>query len=109
MIAARGVLRPIDGRREEAKLAATELMSRCAGDDGLLVYCFTVDEDTEHLVVIEAYRDSAAWIGHMKQGSFERMNSAAAIVSFEIYGDEPSPELKEILSGLGSYKSHRSI
>lgn len=100
---------PQPGQEEESKAAARELTEKSQDHEGLIGYCWNLDEDTQDLHVIEVHENETSVLNHIAHTDFSRLGSISTVKDVRMFGGRPSPALLEALSGFGEYKVYPSL
>ena len=93
-----------DGRLEDARALAAEMVDSTKQESGTLGYEWYLSDDGSRLHINERFADSDAAMVHM--GAFgaryaARFTDCVQPTSLSVYG-EPSDELRSVLDGIGA-------
>ncbi|HUO15809.1 MAG TPA: putative quinol monooxygenase [Verrucomicrobiae bacterium] len=94
-----------DGKLEEFKTVAREMVDATRKEAGTLGYEWYLSSDGQRCQLLETYADADALLAHFGgpavQIGVPKMMVTANVTGFQVYGD-PGPKAKEILSGFGA-------
>jgi hypothetical protein len=94
---------PAPGQEAESQSAAREL-TESSKSHGMIDYFWNLDRDTQELHVVEVHQDESSVLRHIALSDVSRLAAVTTFADIRIYGDEPSQELLDVLSGFGEYK-----
>jgi len=109
MIVLTCTLTPHEGRADDARAATLDLMRESVDHVGLLRYFWTEDEGTHEFHLVEVHENEASVFNHVELADVSALVDAGSISDIHLYGDAPSPRLRELMDGFGGASFHPTV